>query len=87
MNLRTRLVVAYLAAAVVFLAAIQLLRVFDAHWSYFAAAAFVISAGFFGYVTDLKCPNCNAKAFSRRWLAVAYIPKTCASCDRDFADR
>jgi hypothetical protein len=30
------------------------------------AVAYLVAAGFRVYVTFLKCPHCNAKAFSRR---------------------
>ena len=49
-------------------------------------AVLIAAGGLFAYATGLKCPHCHAKAFSRRWLALLYIPKACATCDREFFD-
>ncbi len=86
MTVRKKLVFAYIATVILFIAAVQLLSFVGAHKAFFLVAAVFAGVGLFAYATSLKCPHCHAKAFSRRWLALFYIPKTCASCDREFFD-
>ena len=85
MWVRLKLAAGYLAAGGLFIAEVIYLNERDAHWTRHAAAAVVIGAIFAGYVTLLKCPHCKGKAFSRRWLVMPHIPRTCATCDRDFS--
>jgi hypothetical protein len=86
MTVRKRLAIAYVAAAVVFVAAIKLVSLVDAPKIFVLVAAFAVGIGLFAYATGLKCPHCRGKAFSRRWLALFYVPTTCATCDREFFD-
>ncbi|WP_085934836.1 hypothetical protein [Enhydrobacter aerosaccus] len=86
MTVRKKMVIAYAAAIVLFVAAVQLISFVGAHKGFVLAAAIAVGIGLFVYATGLKCPHCHARAFSRRWLALFYIPKTCAHCDREFYD-
>jgi hypothetical protein len=86
MTVRKKMVIAYAAAVLFFVAAVELLSSAGAHKAFFLVAALIVAGALFAYATRLKCPHCHAKAFSRRWLALFYVPKTCASCDREFFD-
>jgi hypothetical protein len=86
MTVRRKLVIAYVAATAAFFAAIELISFVGAHKAFLLVAAVIAAGGLFAYATSLKCPHCRGRAFSRRWLALLYIPKTCASCDREFFD-
>lgn len=83
MTVRTKMVLAYIVAACALIAAIKLLSPVVSHKAYFFTALAAIGIGLFVYASRLKCPHCNSRAFSLRWLMLAYIPKNCASCDRD----
>ncbi len=86
-TVRKKLAIAYIAAAIIFLTAIKLISLAGVHKAFFVVgAAAVVVAGLFAYATVLKCPHCHGKAFSRRWLALFYVPRTCATCDREFFD-
>ncbi|MBS0521392.1 MAG: hypothetical protein JSR90_22025 [Proteobacteria bacterium] len=85
-TVRKKMVFAYISAAALFVAAVEILAMVEAHGLYFLGAAVLAGVGLFIYATSLKCPHCHARAFSRRWLALFYIPKTCAHCDREFFD-
>jgi hypothetical protein len=78
--------IAYLAIGGPLIAALKLLSIIDAHKAFFLAAVLVAGGALFVYASSLKCPHCHARAFSRRRLALFYIPKTCANCDREFFD-
>jgi hypothetical protein len=86
MNVRLKLAIAYVVAAAVFVASAGFLLQREAHGGFFVVAGCLVAVGFLLYVTGLKCPHCHAKAFSTRWLAMLVIPRTCANCDRDFAE-
>jgi hypothetical protein len=86
MTVRKRLAIAYVAAAIVFVAAIKLVSLVGAPKIFVLVAAVAAGIGLFAYATGLKCPHCRGKAFSRRWLALFYVPRTCATCDREFFD-
>lgn len=85
-TVRKKMVFAYVSAVILFIAAAKILSMVQAHVMYFLAVALVFALGLFIYATGLKCPHCGARAFSRRWLALFYIPRTCAHCDREFYD-
>lgn len=85
-TVRKKMVFACISAVVLFVAAVELLAMMRAHKLFFVVAAVFAGIGLFVYATALKCPHCGARAFSRRWLALLYIPRTCAHCDREFYD-
>lgn len=86
MTVRKKVAIAYVAAAMLFVAAIKLISLVGAPKIFVLVAAVTVGIGLFAYATGLKCPHCRGKAFSRRWLALFYVPKTCATCDREFFD-
>jgi fatty acid desaturase len=86
MTVRKKLAIAYVAAALVFVAAVKLVSLAGAPRILVLVAAVAVGVALFAYATALKCPHCHGKAFSRRWLALCYLPRTCATCDREFFD-
>lgn len=86
MTVRKKLVIAYISAVIVFVAAMKFLSVAHVRWVFFAIAAILIGGCLYAYAGRLKCPHCHARAFKRRWLALLYVPRTCATCDREFYD-
>jgi len=85
-TVRKKMVFAYIAAALLFVVAIKSLSFVGAHKAFSLLAALVVAIGLFAYASMLKCPHCFERAFKRRWLALFYVPKTCAHCDREFFD-
>jgi hypothetical protein len=83
LSVRKKMLIAFVIAAAALIAAIKLLSPLVAHRAELLGAIVVIVGGLFVYASRLKCPHCHGRAFSRRWLMLAYIPRTCATCDRD----
>lgn len=86
MTVRTKAILAYVAAAALLVAALKHLSRIGAPSFAFLIAVLAVGAVFVAYARSLRCPNCHRPAFSTRWLALLYVPRTCASCDRDLAD-
>jgi hypothetical protein len=83
LTVRKKMLIAFVIAAAALVAAIKLLSPMAAHKGPLFGTIVVIVGGLFVYASSLKCPHCHGRAFSRRWLMLAYIPQTCARCDRD----
>ena len=86
MSIRGKAFAAWVAAAILLAGCWTLLSRSHATSYFYVLLGLAVAVGLLAYVTGLRCPNCNGRAFSRRWLVVLYIPATCATCDREFSD-
>jgi len=83
LTVRKKMLIAFVIAAAALIAAIKLLSPMANHKGPLLGAIGVIVGGLFVYASSLRCPHCHGRAFSLRWLMLAYIPKSCFRCDRD----
>ncbi|MBV8393324.1 MAG: hypothetical protein JOY81_09110 [Alphaproteobacteria bacterium] len=86
MTVRKKMVLAYVAAAVLFVVALKVLAALGAIRLLYLVAGLAAVAGLVAYAAVLKCPHCGGRPFVLRLVPLFFVPKTCATCDRDLFD-
>lgn len=86
MTVRKKMLLAYTAAVVFFVVAVKVLFALGAIRLLFVVAALVAIAAVVVYGAILRCPHCSGRPFSLRLLPLFYMPRACATCDRDLFD-
>jgi uncharacterized membrane protein len=86
MTVRSKVIWAYVGAAVALVVALIAVTKLGVHRAFVPISCCAVAAGFMLYVAKLRCPHCGNRAFAFRWLLAFYVPSTCNHCDREFYD-
>jgi hypothetical protein len=86
MSVRTKVVLAYVAAGIGLVVAIKVLAAASAIPLYYLVAALAAAMSVLAVAIIVKCPHCNGRPFALMFLPFFYVPNTCANCDRELHD-